>query len=292
MPGKLVISRRTLMSFLLCSCFWIGLSAQVTVSKEMDCAKGEAIYRYTIRNGITCTSCEVDTFYLGGGFDQVLPQFTCADPLSSLSPFGEGTIESPKDWSPWITWEQDTTLFCIVWRTRGSMMIKPGESVEGFAIHVPLSLLAEQGNSDPFIRAKYFLISEPFAMLYGDSKPAENGGKTPKILLTLSPDKNLIPDNKMFPVSAAVKVTEDDCRSGEKAQVIRLVSITCNEDRCAGDIQGADIGTDDRSFFLRAKTKGRSKEGRVYTVTYSATDADGRTETASATVIVPGTKNK
>ena len=38
---------------------------------------------------------------------------------------------------------------------------------------------------------------------------------------------------------------------------------------------------------LRAEREGKNKAGRIYTVTYSATDASGNKTTASATVTVP-----
>ncbi len=68
---------------------------------------------------------------------------------------------------------------------------------------------------------------------------------------------------------------------------VKLVSITCN-DACnpAGDIQGAPLGTDDREFDLRAERTG-GVSGRIYTITYSATDASGNTSTATTAVVVP-----
>jgi len=52
------------------------------------------------------------------------------------------------------------------------------------------------------------------------------------------------------------------------------------------DIQGAEPGTTDRDFFLRAE-RDRRGTGRIYTATYRARDASGNTTTAPATVIVP-----
>src|SRR5262249_1699167 len=53
-----------------------------------------------------------------------------------------------------------------------------------------------------------------------------------------------------------------------------------------GDIQGADIGTMDTEFLLRAE-RDSSGTGRVYTVTYTTMDSAGHTKSASGTVIVP-----
>lgn len=55
------------------------------------------------------------------------------------------------------------------------------------------------------------------------------------------------------------------------------------------DIQGADISTEDYFFSLRAERAGKG-DGRVYTITYTATDACGNSASASATVTVPHNK--
>jgi len=73
---------------------------------------------------------------------------------------------------------------------------------------------------------------------------------------------------------------------------IKLESITSTETLADGDIQDAQFGTDDRSFSLAAKRAGTNLAGRIYTVTYSATDASGNKATASATVTVPHDQGK
>ena len=53
-----------------------------------------------------------------------------------------------------------------------------------------------------------------------------------------------------------------------------------------GDIQGADVGTDDRDFALRAERSGPG-DGRTYTAVYQVTDHAGNVTRADALVIVP-----
>jgi len=79
---------------------------------------------------------------------------------------------------------------------------------------------------------------------------------------------------------------------------IELVSIVSNEpDDGLGDgdtpndIQDAAIGTDDRSFLLRAERSGEGS-GRVYTVTYRATDSAGNATNVAAQVNVPLNQGK
>jgi hypothetical protein len=76
---------------------------------------------------------------------------------------------------------------------------------------------------------------------------------------------------------------------------VALESITSDEsDRgfenadvnTVNDIQGANQGTPDFDFLLRAERMGRG-EGRVYTITYAATDESGNAAAASTGVEVP-----
>lgn len=54
----------------------------------------------------------------------------------------------------------------------------------------------------------------------------------------------------------------------------------------SADIAGADVGTDDRIFQVRATRYGAG-DGRTYTATYQVTDRSGNSATAVASVVVP-----
>jgi hypothetical protein len=111
----------------------------------------------------------------------------------------------------------------------------------------------------------------------------------PTIAVTLSPTTLHPPNHKLVEITATV-VVEDSC---DPDPSIVLTSITSNEpDNGLGDgdmpndIQGAEIGTADFSFLLRAERSGVGS-GRIYTVTYTVTDGSGNSASASATVTVP-----
>ena len=87
---------------------------------------------------------------------------------------------------------------------------------------------------------------------------------------------------KASPSTANISVKDDY----DPAPEIKLESITANELIEAEDIRDARLGTDDRQFMLKAKSEGKNKAGRIYTVTYSATDASGNRAVATATVTV------
>ena len=111
----------------------------------------------------------------------------------------------------------------------------------------------------------------------------------PQLTVSLSPANLWSRNHKLATVRAMIGVA-DTCDSNP---VVRLVSITSNEpDNGLGDgdkpndIQGATFGSDDRKFELRSERSGTGL-GRVYTITYSATDASGNTALSQATVTVP-----
>ncbi len=111
----------------------------------------------------------------------------------------------------------------------------------------------------------------------------------PVIIVSLSPAVLWPPNHTLATINATITVS-DNCDPDPR---VELVSVTSSEpdnglgdgDK-ADDVQGASIGTDDRSFMLRAERSGAGA-GRTYTVTYRATDKSGNSTLATATVVVP-----
>ena len=111
----------------------------------------------------------------------------------------------------------------------------------------------------------------------------------PTVAVALNPNRLWPPDHRLMPVVATL--TANDACAGTLPVI--LDSITSSEpdnglgdgDK-AGDISGAALGTSDTTFALRAERSG-SGPGRVYTVTYRATDPSGNAGTGSAAVRVP-----
>jgi endo-1,4-beta-xylanase len=98
-------------------------------------------------------------------------------------------------------------------------------------------------------------------------------------------------NHKMVPITAAINASDAD--SGIHSVV--LTSITSNEAIQPDDIQNANYnkpisGTTD-SFKLRAERLGNGN-GRVYTITYTATDKAGNVTTKSVEVSVPRDQSK
>jgi len=113
----------------------------------------------------------------------------------------------------------------------------------------------------------------------------------PSLSVTLSRDLLWPPTHQMVVVHASVRA-EDACGA---TQVV-LASILSNEpDDAPGkadgatlhDIQGAAIGTPDFDFLLRAE-RSTTGDGRIYSVSYRATDASGNAIWTTRQAAVPG----
>lgn len=111
----------------------------------------------------------------------------------------------------------------------------------------------------------------------------------PSCSASASPDRLWPPDHKLVTVDVSVAVS--DALSGVAGYT--LLSVTSSEPddgeddgRTVNDIQGFDPGTPDTSGSLRAERSGVGS-GRIYTLTYQATDLAGNPATCSAQVTVP-----
>ena len=114
---------------------------------------------------------------------------------------------------------------------------------------------------------------------------------TPPQISVVVPVSVLWPPNHRM-VDVATSVAANDACS---PPVVSLISVTSTEpDDAAGhgdgdtshDVEGAEPGSADFNFALRAERDGRG-EGRYYEVTYSAVDHSGNRSTATSFVFVP-----
>lgn len=106
--------------------------------------------------------------------------------------------------------------------------------------------------------------------------------EAPVLSVSFSPSEISQANNKMITITAAISVSDN----ADPAPAITLVSITASGDGTGNrkeDVEGAEIGTDDREFALRAEA---SRSGRVYTIVYRATDRSGNATEVAKTVTV------
>ena len=166
-----------------------------------------------------------------------------------------------------------------------------GQTLSGFSVRVPA---AAPGSAEPYylasFKAEIWLGTNWFERIGEQSFGVIEKQDTlpPTLSVSVSPATLWPPNEKLIPITVTLTVKDDYDPQPE----IKLESITANEPLDKDDIKDAKIGTDDRQFKLKAEREGKNKTGRIYTVTYSATDGTGNKATATATVTVPHDERK
>lgn len=211
-----------------------------------------------------------------------------------LSP---GSTNQPSCWKPRVFGQQEHDRYYLNWWCDGPRDhdIQPGQSLEGFSVTVPLedknlSLPAVTGQP-VFTGPDPMYVKGGFKVHYGIEKNSLQVWGTlervdttpPSLTVSVSPSTLWPPNGKLVPITATITVKDDY----DPAPEIKLESVTANEALDISDASDVQPGTDDRSFSLAAKRAGTNQAGRIYTVTYSATDGSGNKSIASATVTVP-----
>lgn len=200
-----------------------------------------------------------------------------------------GVFTSPPGWTASILGYEETTNFSVNWNDSAEFDqgILPGQTFN-FSVTVPAANTQIIANYSTLGDLAY--LKGHFTVEFDDNEePRAYTGPIvpidttpPTLSVTLTPATLWPPNDKLVPVTATIVVQDDYDPEPE----IKLESITASETLANGDIQDAQFFTDDRGFLLAAKRAGNNMGGRVYTVTYSATDASGNKTTASATVAV------
>ena len=113
----------------------------------------------------------------------------------------------------------------------------------------------------------------------------------PQVYLSLDPSMIWPPNHKWVDVHATLDVM-DACSVPEDF-AITLLSVTSNEPPNANgdgntepDIMGAEIGTEDYDFMVRAERAGGGS-GRVYTAVYEVSDGENEPQVLEARAVVP-----
>lgn len=242
--------------------------AKVLVN-QTDLASGVR-YHYTVVN--ESPTAAVTTFTVGFDYYHRTPELT-VEPTAIVSPPG---------WEGKPVFTEETLQFEIEWSSTGAAHdVPPGGEMRGFAVVVPQADAAYRQGHFTTIFGNSMVSSK---RIVDNPTPEPVDSTPPQITVALTPDMIWPPNNKLVDVAATVNVQDDQ----DPNPVVRLESIQCLD--CASladDVSEAAIGTDDRTFAVRATRLGERKEGRVYKAVYSATDAAGNTATAEATVQVP-----
>jgi hypothetical protein len=177
---------------------------------------------------------------------------------------------------PFPVIEGDVYTFGLITPTGGELILWQGRN--GYL-----------GGDSVFLRGSRMIYSTPPGDLTFVLIIEADDDTPPTLSVELNPGVLWPPNHKLVDVHATITVTDDV----DPDPSVVLSSITCSEMGSAaagncpdGFVEGADYGTADVDFRLRAERSGRS-DGRLYEITYEAADASGNVAAATAYVTVP-----
>ncbi len=260
-----------------------GSSAQqaptVTVKAyQWNQPDGTTRYEYRVVNGGTSRIVGFaigNDYYHGVSELQVPPSGWNFDTGLAL-----GSSASPTSWHAALETTEESPFMDLEWRNDGTADILAGQNATGFSIVTP------QPDSK-YLNGHWTVFfsdsTVESALLVLDDNPLPIDTTPPNITVSLAPNSIWPPNGSMHAITANISVHDNV----DANPTVKLISNTCNEELGLGDVSGANVGADSRTFSLRATRLGSDKVGRIYTVTYSATDSSGNTAVATATVTVP-----
>ena len=196
---------------------------------------------------------------------------------SMLEPLPVTSYTVPSNWIFRMGGQEEVEAFVAEWEAPNQNdWIQPGAVQAGFSIRVP--------KDDATYINSHFTV-----YIQGKGSPSdllvveESPDLPPELTVLLSPNSLWPPNNKMVEITATISTKDDK----DTNPVVKLLSITCNDGCDIGKDIAAKTGLDTRKFSVRASRLGKKKDGRQYTVTYTATDFGGNTTTKSAVVSIP-----
>jgi hypothetical protein len=247
---------------------------------------GNIVYTQEVRNA---GDGKVVTLYIANDADYVNVNQPGTRDIGELTVLPLGTsdmtlqlpsssVSGPSGWTAYIL-QIEHGGRCLVWDGPAypEPSIAPGQSTT-FRITVP-------ANDEAYLTGHFSarLIDASNSSIEAYNGVMEKLDTTPPALtVSVKPTRLQVSAGKLVTINATITVMDDY----DPAPEIKLESITANEPLNKNDIRDAALGTDDRQFQLRDAKVPSGTTGRIYTITYSATDASGNKTTASATVSV------
>jgi hypothetical protein len=251
---------------------------------------GKTAYRYRVVNHTSQRVVAVDV-----GYDYPHGVYALATlPLGWTRDAGIpiGNAIAPTGWNATLITTEETEVENILeWRSGGANYdILPGQTKSGFSVTTGAPANDYHNNIWAVIFGGPSSTSANLALsgrLEDDPNP-DLDTTPPSLTVKATPATLWPPDHKIVRITVDIQVSDDR----DPNPVVKLVSVTSNEVLADGDITGVVLGTDARQIFVRAERTGGQKQGRIYTLRYSATDASGNTSIAETVVTVPHDQGK
>ncbi len=238
----------------------VGVVAEHVGSKVM--------YSYRVINNSSQT---ISAIAIGRG-DGEVNELTERPAGWSAKGIPQSNSNSPTGWRVNMVMPQESQVFSIAWEANNNAAkLAAGQTQSNMSITV--------NKADIHYLASHALITFADGSPANITVPIERLDTIPpKLAITLTPNSLTATSNKFVSINVSFSLKGDNY---DQLPEIKLESITANEPLGADDIRDASVGLDDRYFKLRAE-----HQGRIYKVSYSATDASGNKAISAATVAV------
>jgi len=247
----------------------------------------EVIYHYRVINNSptnVANPAQAVQIEIGRLSSDHEPELTGMPPVGyprTMYDSGLRDMTAPTGWEGVESGDEEHIRHTLWWQTieqpSSPYALLPGQTLIGLSV--------TRLNVNPTYLDSHFRVIAQVGLNVGTfSGLVEREDTTPPTLsVSVNPSKLWPPNNKLVSVTVTVTAKDDYDPRPE----IKLESITANEPLKPENISGAAFGADDRSFSLMATRSGTNLAGRIYTITYSATDGTGNKSTATTTVTVP-----
>jgi hypothetical protein len=220
---------------------------------------------------------------LPGLLAQNAPVINCPQPVTVEATSSNGAVVNLTA----SVSDVDSNALTVVWMVDGAFALT-NDLAGGTAAAVDVAFSAEFGLG---VHEVVVLVSDGGAPVSCTTQVTVGDTTPPTAHVTACPNVLWPPNHKMRPIKIIVAGSD---ASGSVAS--RIVSVTSSEpDRgtCTGDA-AIDwvIGPGPLDLMLRAERSGRSKNGRIYTITVEVSDNSGNSSTETVTVTVPHDQGK
>ncbi|HMJ64583.1 MAG TPA: hypothetical protein VK615_04465 [Candidatus Binatia bacterium] len=182
----------------------------------------------------------------------------------------------------------DSNALTVVWMVDGAFSLT-NDLAAGTAAAVDVAFSAEFGLG---VHEVVVLVSDGGGVV-SCTNQVTVGDTTPPAVQRVTATPNVLwpPNHKMRPIR--ITVEGSDASGTATAQIVSVTSSEPDRGTCTGDA-AIDwvIGPGPLDLMLRAERSGRSKNGRIYTITVQVSDAAGNSTTQTVTVTVPHDQGK
>jgi len=221
--------------------------------------------------------------FVPGLLAQTPPVINCPQPVTVEATSSNGAVVNLTA----SVSDVDSNALTLVWMVDGAFL-QTNDLAGGSAGAIDVTFSAEFGLG---VHEVVVLVSDGGGVVSCTNQVTVTDTTAPTAHVTATPNVLWPPNHKMRPIRIAIEGT--DASGTVTGQIVSVTSSEPDRGTCTGDA-AIDwvIGPGPLDLMLRAERSGRSKNGRIYTITIEVSDGAGNSSTETVTVTVPHDQGK